>query len=336
MSVTVRPDGKYKIRVKHNGKETVRFRGTHWEALKLERELLNGHEPSSPCTLGDALQLAWDTRWKNQRDGKKNSYPRGRLLCEFFGYDMPITDIKPSDLNRYKDSMRHFSGSTLNRRISAFNVMWRCAAYEGLVSMADLPVVMHEKEPEGRLRWLFPKEEQSIYTFFLNTSAGEKLCDWMKVSIDTGLRTRESLVIQADHVSGYDLTVESKVELGEDEEDPDFFTKNAQSRVVKLTPRAHDILHRRSNMPFIFADLNYQTIKYHFDKAREWVFDGETEITPYITRHTCASRLVQGGMELPKIKKWMGHSSVKVTERYAKMSSRDIAEGANILSGFTS
>ena len=88
-------------------------------------------------------------------------------------------------------------------------------------------------------------------------------------------------------------------------------------------------------MPTLFHDLTYRPIKYHFDKLRVMQFSGEKEITPYITRHTCASRLVQGGMELPKIKKWMGHSSVGVTERYAKMSSKDIAEGANILSGFT-
>ncbi len=340
MSITIQDDGKYRVRVKKpDGKEYLRTRETQYEALALERDLKNGVVPKDACTLGDALQIAWETRWKNQADGLKGSYARGRLCCEYFGYDTPLSSIKPTDLSKYKDFLgsEGLSPSTKNRRVSAFNVMWKCAGYEGLVSQGDRPIVQSERENEGRLRWLFPNEEKAIYEYWEASSGSisSALIEWMKVSLDTGMRTRESLVVGARDKKLADLTVESKVEMGEDEEDLDFFTKNARSRVIPLSPRANLILTRRHNMSPFFSELNYGIVKYHFNKARKYLFSGEQEITPYITRHTCASRLVQGGMELPKIKKWMGHSSVKVTERYAKMSSRDIAEGVNILSGFT-
>lgn len=339
MSINLQEDGRYRVRVNHKGKEIVRTRDTHFEAVNLENDLKQGLLPQNACTLGDALQIAWETRWKNHNDGLKGSYARGRLCCEFFGYDTALSSIKPTDLSRYKDYLGTLglSPSTKNRRVSAFNVMWKCAGYEGLVAQGDRPIVQSERENEGRLRWLFPNEEKAIYEYWASSSGAiaDALIEWMKVSLDTGMRTRESLVVGARDKKLADLTVESKVELGEDEEDEDFFTKNARSRVIPLSPRANMILSRRHNMSPFFADLNYGIVKYHFNKARKYLFNGEKEITPYVTRHTCASRLVQGGMELPKIKKWMGHSSVKVTERYAKMSSRDIKEGVNILSGFT-
>lgn len=339
MSISKTPQGRYKVRVKHDGKEVVRTRETHFEALKLNEELLAGETPSEAFTLGQALELAWNTRWIRQADGKKVSYPRGRLFCEYFGFDTPISEIKSSDLSRYKEDLaKKYTPATLNRRISAFNVMWHCASYEGMVSLHDKPLVKHERESEGRLRWLFPEEEKAIAAYFDKASPDVAyiLNDWMTFSIDTGIRTAESLVIAPEHIREGVLTVESKIERGDDEEDPDFFTKNARSRVIPLTPRAMEIANRRCNMNRTFSDLTYGMLKYHYNKCREELFNGEKEITPYITRHTCASRLVQGGMSLEKIAKWMGHSSSKVTARYAKMSSNDIVEGRDILNQFVS
>lgn len=46
-------------------------------------------------------------------------------------------------------------------------------------------------------------------------------------------------------------------------------------------------------------------------------------VRPHDLRHTCASHLVQGSwgrtMSLPELRDWMGHSSTKVTERYAHL-----------------
>ena len=44
------------------------------------------------------------------------------------------------------------------------------------------------------------------------------------------------------------------------------------------------------------------------------------DVTLHILRHTCASRLVQRGVDIYRVSKWLGHSSVRVTERYAKLS----------------
>jgi integrase len=36
----------------------------------------------------------------------------------------------------------------------------------------------------------------------------------------------------------------------------------------------------------------------------------------HILRHTCASRLLQGGADLEYVRRWLGHKDIKMTQRY--------------------
>ena len=45
----------------------------------------------------------------------------------------------------------------------------------------------------------------------------------------------------------------------------------------------------------------------------------DKEFVPHLCRHTCASRLVQKGVPLKVVQEWMGHKSIQVTLRYAKL-----------------
>src|SRR5208282_4319964 len=58
---------------------------------------------------------------------------------------------------------------------------------------------------------------------------------------------------------------------------------------------------------------------------------GCPDVTMHILRHTCASRLVQKGVPIFTVSKWLGHSSVKVTERYAKLAPDSLAMALSAL-----
>jgi site-specific recombinase XerD len=45
-------------------------------------------------------------------------------------------------------------------------------------------------------------------------------------------------------------------------------------------------------------------------------------------RHTCASRLVNRGVDLYVVKKRLGHSSIQITERYAHLTPHKLAHAA--------
>ena len=47
--------------------------------------------------------------------------------------------------------------------------------------------------------------------------------------------------------------------------------------------------------------------------------------------HTCASRLVQGGVDIRVYKDWMGHTTIQTTMIYAHLAPTDLFVGADVL-----
>jgi integrase len=50
----------------------------------------------------------------------------------------------------------------------------------------------------------------------------------------------------------------------------------------------------------------------------------DPQVVPHILRHTCASRLVQGGIDMRRIQMWLGHQTLQMTMRYAHLATNDL------------
>ena len=70
-----------------------------------------------------------------------------------------------------------------------------------------------------------------------------------------------------------------------------------------------------------------RTIWQHTQKAIPSLSDAVL----YAARHTCASRLVQRGFSIRKLKDWMGHNDIETTMIYAHLSPESLDEGAELL-----
>jgi site-specific recombinase XerD len=82
---------------------------------------------------------------------------------------------------------------------------------------------------------------------------------------------------------------------------------------VPLTLRAKCLF--QSRLPWLFTAAQ---LRYWFDKVKEATgLAGEKDFVLYACRHTCATRLVEAGVNLRVIQRWMGHKSIATTERYA-------------------
>lgn len=68
-------------------------------------------------------------------------------------------------------------------------------------------------------------------------------------------------------------------------------------------------------------------------KARGFQFD---DVTLHTFRHTCATRLAEGGMDLVSLRDWLGHSDIKITAaRYIHLMNGHIYRGASILDAYS-
>jgi integrase len=67
-------------------------------------------------------------------------------------------------------------------------------------------------------------------------------------------------------------------------------------------------------------------------KARGYEFDA---VKLHTFRHTCATRLAEGGMDLVSLRDWLGHSDIKITAgRYIHLMNGHIYRGASILDAY--
>jgi site-specific recombinase XerD len=50
----------------------------------------------------------------------------------------------------------------------------------------------------------------------------------------------------------------------------------------------------------------------------------DTELVPHCLRHTCASRLVRGGVDIRRVQMWLGHQTLQMTMRYSHLATHDL------------
>lgn len=105
--------------------------------------------------------------------------------------------------------------------------------------------------------------------------------------------------------------------------DEDFHVKDHEDRIIPMSQRIRDVLEPHAGEGYLFETAPWTEGKHHyrFDPKKSLMAAlkdaGLTEKAPFQRlRHTFGSMLVQKGVGIFKVSKWMGHSSVSVTERH--------------------
>lgn len=85
----------------------------------------------------------------------------------------------------------------------------------------------------------------------------------------------------------------------------------------------------------IVQELTINRVQYLWAQVRRLMRVSDPEFTIHAIRHTVASRLVQNGVDLYVVAKWLGHTSIKTTERYAHLSPENLKKAAQVLNAFS-
>ncbi|WP_391564498.1 tyrosine-type recombinase/integrase [Sinorhizobium meliloti] len=200
------------------------------------------------------------------------------------------------------------SNATINRKMAALSKLLRKAYKMG--DIHSLPEFRRQKERAGRLRFLEADEEQVLFREIGNRS--ELYLQLSIFLVDTGARLGESIALKWNDVH------EGRVTF--------WVTKSGRSRTVPLTLRAKealDALADRSPGPFSSVDPQKYRVVWNAAKSDAGL-GNEADIVPHVLRHTCASRLVRGGIDLRRVQMWLGHQTLEMTMRYAHLASHDL------------
>ena len=294
-----------------------------WEASLRKRltlkqpvgDLLNGVN-SGGMTLRELLEDCYRMNWRDTKN-ERHQLINMKQLEDFFGYDLPASTITTEVIDGFIRSLeaRSLSASTINSRLSTLSKALTFGADRGYIT--NRPKVSRKKVGNNaRMRFLSEEQEQDILDV-LEADGRHEFADFLRWSIDTGMRPIEARHVPQAAVR-HDPELGYLVDLRR--------TKNSYPRTIPLTNRAREAFSNLCDQPMPFARFTEAHIRSNWKFVREALNDNDPEFVFYLTRHTCASRLVQRNVDLYTVKEWMGHKTYEMTMRYAKLSPKNMVD----------
>lgn len=282
-------------------------------------------------TLAQALHYTLDHHWEKKKANRSFRY-RVDLLSKDIGY-WRLEEITYSMLEDYGNELerRGNSPATRNRKMSAIHFALKQAQRRGEIE--KVPDIPRWAENNVKERYLSLDEERTLLDSIAKNitpadEGGQYLLHLIPFLLDTGLRAGEVLIDREQ-----DLGDRIWLRHGA--------TKSGKGRTVPLTERARAALTTMLDSPYHWElvgaytrdrSLPTQRLGAMFKRAVQRA--GIKGVTLHTLRHTCASRLVQAGMDLYRVKEWLGHSSIVVTERYAHLAPKSLDAGVAALERF--
>ena len=288
--------------------------------------------------------LTEDDVWglcKAKRSHESNVRVLTRLLPEGITLE-ELNDVHVKEL----DSLLKESGyASASRRklLGSLSAACRFAEEEGLMTRPRFPSITVKNNQE---RVVSLDEEEALLDCIRLRREAEPLRAWwhferlVVLLLDTGFRLGEAMQCGPSSVKrkrwfDHKGKMHEGVWLGLLRGT----TKNDKPRDVPCTQRVLTILkelnERAANgrwFPWALGSSGplylLQNIRADM-KARGFDFD---DVKLHTFRHTCATRLCEGGMDLVSLRDWLGHSDIKITAgRYVHLMNGHIFRGASIL-----
>ena len=267
-------------------------------------------------------------RYLSEHAARRANYRREltsvKNLKAFFG-NPTLDHVTPKRIVAYKNQ-RYTDGvkpATINRELASLKKAFNLARREW-EWCDDNPVcrVSMEQEHNTRDRWLTADEEARIVS-----AAPGWLRELMVFAIHTGMRMGEILGLTWAGVALFRRTVTV------------FKAKNGERRTIPLNQTALDLLKHKTGSRSVKTELvfpsnaqtrlNASNISRSLNLALE-----KAKITNFHfhdLRHTCATRMVQAGVDLYKVQRLLGHKSPIMTQRYAHHYPESLRNGVEAL-----
>ena len=289
----------------------------HSERQRLMKEVkLSPQEKASRTTLKDAIEITYLSKWKNNKDAK-GTHTKALRILEIIG-NVPVGQITEETVDTLIKTLEATGiiGATLNRYQATLKTILK-----QLKQPADIFTPF--KESKGRIRVVSKDEETTLLRLLRDTEKPVYLetADLVECLLDTGCRLSEMLDLLYQ-----DIDLENnQIRI--------WINKGDRPRSVPMTSRVKSILLARQEQNVLKP---FSITKYQADKCWAWMrkrlgLDNEPDYCIHSCRHTCASRLVNAGVDLYVVKEWLGHSTIKITERYAHLDPGKLVMAVKVL-----
>jgi len=259
------------------------------------------------------LAARYMERYQKQRD----PFSIKRLLASFG--DLTLAGITSTEVEDYIEKRLHevklstvYKEFALGRRmLNVARKKWKWIR-DNPFSDVEFPSINNERD-----RWLTVQEEQNL----LVSVKQEWLRDIIIFAIHTGCRMGEILSLTwKDNVDMQRKVITIQA------------SKGGIKKAIPISNYLYEMLLNQSKISHISGKVfpfKRSTLKDAFQNAIEG--SGIVNFHFHDLRHTFATRLVQGGVDLYAIQKLLGHKTIRMTERYAHHYPESLRPSINVL-----
>lgn len=246
-----------------------------------------------------------------------------RTLLRYFK-GMALGSIAPANIEDYISSRRSHgvTGATINRELACLKRMFNLAIRWGDARKNPVMSVDFQKESPGRTRYLSIEEVSKLLC-----ACSDALRPIVFTALYTGMRLRELLSLKWSQVF-IENVIDPYIEIRK--------TKSGKPRVVPISDDLASVLRSiRGNHPeYVFIGERGHpllTVKRPFETALRR--SGIRDFRFHDLRHTFASYFIMNGGDLLALKEILGHSSLKMVERYAHLAQAHKRRQVNNMKG---
>jgi len=257
-------------------------------------------------TLRSVVDLFLQAKDHEIRSSTVQRYRYGlNYVLDILGNDYTINSITQSDIDKIISSTQEsrFKPTRDNTGLSSASTNTVLRHLRALLNWAydrdmidKVPRVKQLKTQKQAIRWLSHDEVTSILE-----NSPEVIADLVRLYILTGARRSELL-----HTTWRDIDLKKKrIQLGD--------VKSKRQEYLYLSDEAIRILQKYAKekpRPFKFTQ---DQLRHRYQKCCD---AAKVDSTIHDLRRTCGARLIEKGVDIFRVSKFLRHSSVKVTQEH--------------------
>jgi integrase len=240
----------------------------------------------------------------NKRSWNRDEFSLKSLAQSFSG--KYLYEINPFLIENYKTERRRFvSPATVNRELACLKHMLTKAVEWEMMEANPAKKVRLFVENNKRMRYL---TEEEIHGLYQNASGDLKPI--IMTALLTGMRRNEILRLRWE-----DIDFDHRI----------IFVRNTKNNEMREIPMSHMLTVVLKSFgfssPYVFVRKDgrpYISIRTAFESALRRA--GISDFRFHDLRHTFASHLIMGGVDLMTVKELLGHKTIDMTLRYAHLS----------------
>lgn len=267
-------------------------------------------------TFANVIPLAKGLLWEGA-EGEDTNWTHLDTISSILGANTRLDAVDTHSVDRVIVALqkRKLADGTINRYLSHLSkfLSWAKDRKYRSVPMDETKFAWR-KESTGRIRWITADEEKALHAHWAKDGSDVSLrvSKLVGIAIRTGCRRGELLPLDKDQIG---TGQGHRLHLWE--------TKSDAPRTVPMDEQdAKDLLWLiETGMPTVAQ------LRRSWTKARKALgLEHDEDFVFHACRHTCATRLVDAGVNIFVIKEWMGHKCIETTLRYAHVKPQNLED----------